>query len=161
MVSLHKYIESELKRQIRMKDSKIEQLERDLGQTRLKLDDLQKERKQVHKEKGDRSSTKRRLRGFWTPPVPNKRKRSACKERGTSPKSNPVDSAGTDDHAYEIDAILDVRVAPESPTPALEYLIRWKGYDDSHNTWVKQGDMSAPILLKKFWSPHLSCLQSL
>ncbi|KAJ7801278.1 hypothetical protein B0H14DRAFT_3885203 [Mycena olivaceomarginata] len=34
----------------------------------------------------------------------------------------------------------------------LGYYVKWKGYDDTHNTWVTEHDANAPELIKAFWA---------
>ena len=41
------------------------------------------------------------------------------------------------------------RIVLKIPEKVL-YLVRWKGYPDSFNTWVKEEDMNAPELIKDF-----------
>jgi hypothetical protein len=50
---------------------------------------------------------------------------------------------------YEIESII--KAQRRGPKRVLSYLVKWKGYPDSENSWVKQGDLHAPELLKEFY----------
>ena len=62
-------------------------------------------------------------------------------------KYSPTQSkAQIDDDQYEVDKILDKRGKGKQ----VEYLVRWKGYTNRYNSWIKGANMNAPNLLKKF-----------
>ncbi|CEI96166.1 Putative Chromodomain Y-like protein 2 Short=CDY-like 2 [Rhizopus microsporus] len=48
---------------------------------------------------------------------------------------------------YEVEAILDKR---EFSTGAAEYLIKWKGYSEEHNTWEPEDNLNCPDILAAF-----------
>jgi hypothetical protein len=38
----------------------------------------------------------------------------------------------------------------------LEYLVKWKGYGCEENSWIGEGDMDTPELIKAFHRAHLN-----
>ena len=56
-----------------------------------------------------------------------------------------------DDHEhFEVDDILDSRHIRNR----LEYLIKWKGYPDSDNSWEPSSHVASRALIKEFHRPH-------
>ena len=51
---------------------------------------------------------------------------------------------------YEVEAILDAR--QHGRGQKLQYLVHWKGYPNSNNSWVDHGDLNTPELLKEYYS---------
>jgi hypothetical protein len=54
-----------------------------------------------------------------------------------------------EEEQYEIDAILDMRRYSRRKT--LQYLVHWKGYPHTDDSWVNHKDINAPNLLKEFY----------
>jgi hypothetical protein len=54
-----------------------------------------------------------------------------------------------EEEQYEIDAILDMRRHGKKKT--LQYLVHWKGYPHTDNSWVNHKELNAPNLLKGFY----------
>lgn len=52
----------------------------------------------------------------------------------------------SDNRSYEVETILDDRIKYRQR----EYLIHWKGYDSSHDSWVKESKLSCPKILLKY-----------
>ncbi|KAJ7065949.1 hypothetical protein B0H15DRAFT_958445 [Mycena belliarum] len=62
----------------------------------------------------------------------------------------PADRDDEEGDEYEIEAILDAR--KDTATNRLGYLVKWKNYSDTHNSWVDEEDaVNAPDLIKAFW----------
>ena len=51
-----------------------------------------------------------------------------------------------DDDEFEVDEILEKRGKGNE----VEYLVRWKGFTNRYNSWIKKANMNAPDLLRKF-----------
>jgi hypothetical protein len=49
----------------------------------------------------------------------------------------------------EINAILDMRRYGKKKM--LQYLVHWKGYPHTNNSWVNHKDLNAPDLLKEYY----------
>jgi hypothetical protein len=57
---------------------------------------------------------------------------------------------GEDEH-YEVETVLQSRLTPNKK--GIQYLIKWKGYPDSENSWLPASQMKhAADLVKKFHS---------
>jgi hypothetical protein len=50
---------------------------------------------------------------------------------------------------YEINTILDMRRYGRRKT--LQYLVHWKGYPHTDDSWLNHKDLNAPDLLKEFY----------
>ena len=53
---------------------------------------------------------------------------------------------------YEIENILDAR--HHGRGCKLQYLVHWKGYPHSDDSWIDHKDLHAPDLLKEFYTPN-------
>ncbi|KAJ7933522.1 hypothetical protein B0H13DRAFT_1700873 [Mycena leptocephala] len=52
---------------------------------------------------------------------------------------------------YEIEAILEAKKGQFKKNPQkLGYYVKWKGYDETQNSWVMEDDANAPELIKAF-----------
>jgi len=83
--------------------------------------------------------------------VPSKKQ----KKKEESPADEPMDEDGEDgaedvDEEYEIEAILDSSTTVFK-TGETAYLVKWRGYPDSENSWVKESDApNADELISKY-----------
>lgn len=50
------------------------------------------------------------------------------------------------DGVYEVEQILDDKKIGK----VMHYLIRWKGYDSSHDTWERKSNLQCPTILKQY-----------
>jgi hypothetical protein len=65
----------------------------------------------------------------------------------------PTIVEGEDEH-YEVETVLNVRTTPNQR--GIQYLVKWKGYPDSENSWVSATGMKhAMALVKDFHRQHL------
>jgi hypothetical protein len=53
-----------------------------------------------------------------------------------------------DHEEYEVEQILDMRLFGRWKKH--QYLIKWKGYAEAHNSWEPEGNVNAPELVKEF-----------
>jgi hypothetical protein len=53
---------------------------------------------------------------------------------------------------YEVERIIKHRQFGR--TKKRHYLIKWKGYPDSDNTWEPEDNVHAPDLVKQYWQKH-------
>lgn len=50
-----------------------------------------------------------------------------------------------DENFYEVDYLLDHKLVEKRA-----FLVRWKGFDSSHDSWVEESDLQCPRILKKY-----------
>jgi hypothetical protein len=65
------------------------------------------------------------------------------------PYTQPPPIMEEEEEQYEIDAILNMRRYGKKKT--LQYLVHWKGYPHTNNSWVNHKELNAPDLLKEFY----------
>ena len=67
----------------------------------------------------------------------------------------PPEIVGGEEGHYEIEKILQER--PTRNKKSMQYLVKWKGYPDSENSWLPAKELThAKELLAKFKSKHAS-----
>jgi len=59
---------------------------------------------------------------------------------------------------WEIEQILQSR--RYGHTKKKQYLVRWKGYSPSHDSWVDKSDMNAPDLVNEFYMSHPAAIHT-
>ena len=64
--------------------------------------------------------------------------------------SELVESAQHDEESFEVQEFLNL--GPHPDTGALQVLVRWKGFDESHDSWepAEQMHIDVPAKLQKF-----------
>lgn len=50
-----------------------------------------------------------------------------------------------DENVFEVESLLDDKVIAEN-----HYLVRWKGFDSSHDSWVRESNLCCPSILKTY-----------
>jgi chromobox protein 5 len=62
------------------------------------------------------------------------------------------DGGENEEEEYEIEEIMDAKRGT-FPGGRLGYLVKWKGYDSSHNSWVDEMDAgNATLLIEAYWA---------
>lgn len=88
----------------------------------------------------------------------------AEREGGTEPATdvavratpgNVDDGPGPDEQGnYSVEKVLSVKLDEETGAPI--WLVKWEGYDESHNTWEPDGNM---VTARRACRAHLRNLQ--
>ncbi|EZA60446.1 Chromobox protein-like protein [Ooceraea biroi] len=86
------------------------------------------------RENGEKSAAGRK-------PSPNKRRRKADHKASTSANEKP----GTENE-YEVEELVGHRTIKGRR----QFLVRWKGYGDSADSWENEKDLNCPELIKDF-----------
>lgn len=71
----------------------------------------------------------------------NKQLQSGLTQAG---KTN-ADSDSDDSNVYEVERLLDDKLVSER-----HYLVRWKGYDETEDSWERESNLSCGNILKKY-----------
>ncbi|KAG0322417.1 hypothetical protein BGZ97_006527 [Linnemannia gamsii] len=61
------------------------------------------------------------------------------------------DDDNDDDEEYEVERVVGHKRAGTRRTGALSYLLKWKGYDSSSNTWEKEANVHCEDLVEDYW----------
>lgn len=92
-----------------------------------------------------------------TSATPSKNKSTPGRPKTTSPKKIKKNKA--EEERYEVEEILDHKFEDNTKY----FLIRWKGYDSSVDSWERQHNISCPALLAKYYEEvglnKCACLQ--
>jgi len=63
-------------------------------------------------------------------------------------KIKKIENLDNEKESFEVEKILDHK---EEPNGSYKYLVKWKNYDDSENSWVKDTDFDSKKLINKYW----------
>jgi Chromo (CHRromatin Organisation MOdifier) domain len=66
--------------------------------------------------------------------------------------SEPPPDVVAEEEEYEVEEIRDARRF--GCAKQLQYLIKWKGYSEAHNSWELVKHIHAPEKIKEFWTQH-------
>ena len=82
------------------------------------------------------------------------------KEHGPNYTQPPPEIIDNEDEHYEVETILNTQPTPNKY--GIQYLVRWKGYPDSENSWIPaSGIKHATDLVKQFHSRHSNVLNTI
>lgn len=56
------------------------------------------------------------------------------------------------DSEYEVETILSHKIVRKQR----KFWVRWKGYPESHNSWVQEKDLKCPLILKKYLKQNIN-----
>lgn len=70
--------------------------------------------------------------------------------KSTTTKS-PTESSSESDENFEVDRILSHKIMNKR---LREFYVRWKGYSQEHDCWVKERDLHCPVILNAYLEQH-------
>jgi hypothetical protein len=66
----------------------------------------------------------------------------------TNDINNDNNKQNEDDSHYEIEKII----AHKGKGKAIKYLVKWKNYNNKHNTWIALKDLKAGEFIEDYWN---------
>jgi hypothetical protein len=63
-------------------------------------------------------------------------------------KIKKMEKLDNNSESYEVEKILDHK---EEPDGSFKFLVKWKNFDESENSWVKDSDFNSKKLINKYW----------
>ncbi|KAF5383609.1 hypothetical protein D9615_003728 [Tricholomella constricta] len=92
-----------------------------------------------------------------TPPINHSSKKSkkvAEEPMEVDEEEDDEGGTGTEESEFEIEAILDAKRG-SFPEGRMGYFVKWKGYDETENSWVDEQDAgNADALIQEYWKKH-------
>lgn len=89
--------------------------------------------------------------------VPSKRSRAKNPTSTTTDNdSNADDDAANGEEEYEVEAIVKHKIERGKTS----FLIRWKNYDSSGDTWEPESSLSCPEIISKYKEEHMKDVPS-
>ena len=70
---------------------------------------------------------------------------------GINDQSSSTNFIDKDEH-FEVESILDHRMSPDQHTH--EYLVKWKNYSASSNSWITDEDFDGLKMIKAYWKKN-------
>lgn len=71
---------------------------------------------------------------------------AGMQQKASFENSNSQYNSDSEDDLFEVESIMDHR----NSKSGRQYLIRWKGYGQSHDTWEKEANLTCPQILNKY-----------
>lgn len=121
--------------QLKHKDCEIQSLKKEIELSNLKLVENTKEISNLKRDKALHSAKIKQIES------------NACHMK-ISPKKNVSESDS--DEEYEVECIESHKIYRGER----QFYVKWKGYAQDHDCWVKEKDLKCPIILTAYLEQH-------